>query len=57
VSLTSAETATRVSDDGVGSEALIEQLQQAHASDFHVAVVLQTEQLAVGQRGLDAHQY
>src|SRR5271166_1862347 len=55
--LAGAQTQARIGDGGIGSEALIDQLQQAHAPGFSVAVVLQTKQVAVGRRGVDAHQY
>jgi hypothetical protein len=34
-----------------------DQLQQAHVPGFRVAVVLQTEHVAVGRRGVDAHEH
>src|SRR5271166_2215160 len=55
--LAGAQTRACIGDGGIGSEALIDQLQQAHAPGFSVAVVLQTEQVAIGRRGIDAHEH
>ena len=40
-----------------GVEALIDQLEQAHAPGFGVAMVLQTQQVAIGRRRIDAHEH
>ena len=46
-----------VGDGGIGIEALIDQLQQAHAPGVGVAMVLQAKQVAIGRRGIDAHEH
>jgi len=46
--LASARTQAGIGDGGIGSEALIDQLQQANAPGFCIAMVFQTEQLAKG---------
>ena len=56
-SLAGAQTQARVGDGGIGSEALIDQLQQAHAPGFSVAVVLPTEQVAIGRCGANPHEH
>ena len=45
-----------VGDGGVGAEAAVAQLQQAHAPGVGVAVLFQAEQVAVGGSDVDADQ-
>ena len=51
-----AEPAAGVGDGGLGGEAPVDQLQQAHAPGVGVAMVLQAQQVAVGRGGIDAHE-
>ena len=52
-----AQSRACVGDGGIGVEALIDQLQQAHAPGFGIAMVLQAKQVAIGRRGIDAHEH
>ena len=56
LSLTGAD-ATRVGDGCLGIEALIDQLEQADAPGVGVAMFLQTQQVAIGRRGVDTHEH
>ena len=48
LSLTGAETATRIGDGCLGIEALINQVKQANAPGVGVTMVFQTEEVAKG---------
>ena len=49
-----AGTQTRVR--GIGIEASVGQLQQAHVPRFSVAMILSPKQVAIGRPGVDAHE-
>ena len=57
LSLTGAETAAGVGDGCLGIEALIHQLQQADAPGVGIAMLLQTQQIAIGRGGIDTHEH
>ena len=56
-SLAGTEPAAGVGDGGLGIEALVDQLQEAHAPGYGVAMVLQAEQVAIGRGGIDADEH
>ena len=56
-SLAGTEAAAGVGDGGLGIEALVDQLQQAHAPGYGVAMVLQAEQVAIGRGRIDADEH
>ena len=57
LSLTGAETATRIGDGCLGIEALIDQIEQADAPGVGVAMFLQTQQVAIGRGRVDTHEH
>ena len=55
--LAGTEAAAGVGDGGLGIEALVDQLQEAHTPGIGVAMILQAEQIAIHRRGIDAHEH
>lgn len=55
--LTGAEAVAGVGDGGVGIEALVDQLQEAHAPCHGIAMVPQAEQGAIGRGRVDAAEH
>ena len=52
-SLTGTQPATRISNGGLGIETLIDQIEQTNAPGVGVAMLLQTEQVAIGRGRVD----
>ena len=55
--LAGTQPAAGVGDGGLGIEALVDQLQQAHAPGLGVAMVLQAQQVAIGRGRIDADEH
>src|SRR3954467_13225409 len=55
--LTGTEAAAGVGDGGVGIEALVDQLEQAHTPGGGVAMVLRAEQVAIGRGRVDTDEH
>ena len=56
LSLTGAETATRIGDNRLRIEALINQVEQTNAPSVGVAMFLQTKQVAIGRGRVDTRE-
>ena len=55
--LTGAKTRACIGDGPLGLEALIHQIEQADAPGVGIAMVLQTQQKAIGRVGVDTHEH
>ena len=55
--LAGTEATAGVGDGGLGIEALVDQLQEAHTPGIGVAMILQAEQIAIRRRRIDTHEH